>query len=126
VEGEGESAYISNPGTTVPRISSTDANGNGVRHSSKFIEDGSYLRVKNLQLAYSLPKNFLGFQNVVQGARVAFGVQNLATFTKYKGMDPEVGAYVGNNVSATTQSIGLDYGRYPLTRMYTFNIGIDF
>jgi hypothetical protein len=62
----------------------------------------------------------------VQGARVAFGVQNLATFTKYKGMDPEVGAYVGNNVSATTQSIGLDYGRYPLTRMYTFNIGIDF
>ncbi|MDO1447077.1 TonB-dependent receptor [Rhodocytophaga aerolata] len=126
VEGEGTSAYISNPGTTVPRITSTDANGNGVRHSSKFIEDGSYVRVKNLQLSYNLPKSLLGVQNVVQGARVSFGIQNLATFTKYKGMDPEVGAYVGNNVSATTQSIGLDYGRYPLTRMYTFNIGIDF
>ncbi|MBD0258003.1 MAG: SusC/RagA family TonB-linked outer membrane protein, partial [Cytophagales bacterium] len=118
--------YLANPGATVPRISSTDPNGNGSRLSSKFVEDGSYLRVKNLQLSYNMPRTLLGKQNVVQGARFSFGVQNLATFTKYKGMDPEVGAYVGNNVSATSQSIGLDYGRYPLTRMYTFSVGVDF
>ena len=53
-------------------------------------------------------------------------MQNLATFTKYKGMDPEVGAYVGRDVSAASQSIGLDFGRYPLTRMYTVSVGIDF
>jgi len=65
-------------------------------------------------------------QNVIRSARVSLGIQNLFTWTKYKGFDPEVGAYVGNNVSASDQLIGVDYGRYPLTRMYTVNVGIDF
>ena len=63
---------------------------------------------------------------VLQGARLAIGVQNLATFTKYKGYDPEVGAYVGQNVQAGDQLIGVDAGRYPLTRVFTFNLGVDF
>ncbi len=127
VETDGEgNAYIANPGTSVPRISGSDVNGNGSRLSSRFVEDGSYVRIKNVQLSYNVPGSLLGKQKVVQGARFSLGVQNLATFTKYKGMDPEVGAYVGNNVSATSQSIGLDFGRYPLTRMYTFSFGIDF
>ena len=118
--------YITNPGTEVPRITVTDLNGNGERISDKFVEDGSYIRLKNLQIGYQVPERLLSNQSVIRSARISLGVQNLFTWTKYKGFDPEVGAYVGNNVTATDQLIGVDYGRYPLTRMYTVNVGIDF
>ena len=125
MDGSGN-PFISNPGTEIPRITVTDINGNGERISDKFVEDGSYIRLKNLQIGYQVPENLLSNQNVIRSARVSLGVQNLFTWTKYKGFDPEVGAYVGNNVSASDQLIGVDYGRYPLTRMYTVNVGIDF
>ncbi|WP_343853243.1 TonB-dependent receptor [Algoriphagus jejuensis] len=118
--------YLSNPEATIPRITATDLNGNGTRISDRFVEDGSYIRIKNIQLAYAFPSSLMGKQKVIQGARLSAGIQNAFTFTKYKGYDPEVGAYVGNNVSAANQLIGVDYGRYPLTRMYTFSLGIDF
>ena len=101
-------------------------NGNGKRFTQNFVEDGSYIRIKNIQLGYNLPKSVLNKLSVVQGIRVAVGVQNLATFTKYKGYDPEVGAYVGRDVAADQQAIGVDYGRYPLTPTYTFSVGVDF
>lgn len=118
--------FISNPETDIPRITATDLNGNGTRISDKFIEDGSYVRIKNINLSYSVPAELLGKQNVVRSLKLAFGVQNAFTFTKYKGYDPEVGASVGNNVQANSQLIGVDYGRYPQTRMYTFSLGVDF
>jgi TonB-linked SusC/RagA family outer membrane protein len=125
LDGSGN-PFIANPGTEIPRITVTDLNGNGERISDKFVEDGSYIRLKNLQIGYQVPENLLSNQNVIRSARISLGVQNLFTWTKYKGFDPEVGAYVGNNVSASDQLIGVDYGRYPLTRMYTVNVGIDF
>jgi len=125
LDGSGN-PFISNPGTEIPRITVTDINGNGERISDKFVEDGSYIRLKNLQIGYQVPERLLTNQNVIRSARVSLGIQNLFTWTKYKGFDPEVGAYVGNNVSASDQLIGVDYGRYPLTRMYTVNVGIDF
>lgn len=118
--------FIANAGTDVPRITGTDLNGNGTRISDKFVEDGSYVRVKNINLSYVVPNELLGKQNVVRGLKLAVGVQNAFTFTKYKGYDPEVGASIGNNVSAGNQLIGVDYGRYPQTRMYTFSLGVDF
>ena len=118
--------FIANAGTEVPRLTGTDLNGNGTRISDKFVEDGSYVRVKNINLSYVVPTELLGKQNVVRGLKLAVGVQNAFTFTKYKGYDPEVGASVGNNVSAGNQLIGVDYGRYPQTRMYTFSLGVDF
>lgn len=121
-----DNPVISNPETDIPRITVTDLNGNGIRITDKFVEDGSYIRLKNLQIGYQFPTEFLSSQNVVRGARISLGVQNVLTWTKYTGFDPEVGAYVGNNVSASDQLIGVDYGRYPLTRMYTINVGIDF
>jgi hypothetical protein len=57
--------------------------------------------------------------------RVAVSGQNLAKITNYKGYDPEVGAYVGGSYSGDNM-IGVDYGRYPLTRMYSFNINVEF
>ena len=55
-----------------------------------------------------------------------FSAQNLATITHYKGYDPEVGAYVGRDASSGNQAIGLDFGRYPLTPVYTFNLLLNF
>jgi hypothetical protein len=126
LQGEGNDTRLSNPGTDVPRITAGDVNGNGRRFTDKFVEDGSYLRIKNVSLSYSLPASLLGKQPVVKGAQFTVGVQNLATFTRYKGYDPEVGAYVGREVAADRQTIGVDYGRYPLTPVYTFSVGIDF
>lgn len=126
ITGDAADPRIENAGTNVARISGSNANGNGLRITDKFVEDGSYIRIKSLNLGYSVPKIILARQGFVQGARVALGMQNLATFTKYKGMDPEVGAYVGRDASSSNQSIGLDFGRYPLTRMYTFSVDISF
>ncbi|WP_026462237.1 SusC/RagA family TonB-linked outer membrane protein [Adhaeribacter aquaticus] len=126
VGGDANNPQLLNPGTDVPRISSTNVNGNGQRITSKFVEDGSYLRVKNIQLGYNLPNTLLARQKAVQGVRLAVGVQNIYTFTKYSGYDPEVGAYVGRDAQVNSQTIGADYGRYPLTPMYTFSLGVDF
>lgn len=118
--------YLENPETDIPRISSTNVNGNADRFTDKFVEDGSYIRIKNVQLAYTFPSSLINQQSVIRGLRLAAGVQNLATFTKYKGYDPEVGAYVGRDVAADSQAIGVDYGRYPLTPVYTFSVNVNF
>lgn len=117
---------LANPGTDIPRISSTNTNGNAERFTDKFVEDGSYIRVKNIQLSYNLPSGILSKQNVIQGLRVSVGAQNLFTLTNYTGYDPEVGAYVGRDVAADNQAIGVDFGRYPITPTYTFSVGVNF
>ena len=59
-------------------------------------------------------------------AKIIFSVQNVATLTGYKGFDPEVGAYVGRDASSGNQAQGLDYGRYPLTPIYSVNLVLNF
>ncbi|CCH51226.1 TonB-dependent receptor plug [Fibrisoma limi BUZ 3] len=115
-----------NPDADRPRITGSDANGNANRATQDYVEDGSYIRVKNIQLGYNLPKSLVSRQKVVQGVRVTAGVQNAFTFTKYTGYDPEVGAFVGSGSNPAQSVIGVDYGRYPLTRMYTVSVGVDF
>lgn len=117
---------LQNPGTNVPRIVGSDLNGNGNRFTNLYVEDGSYIRIKNVQLGYNIPGAWLRQQNVVKGIRLTVGAQNLFTFTKYKGFDPEVGAYLGKEVQLNSQLIAVDAGRYPLTRLYTASIGVDF
>jgi TonB-dependent starch-binding outer membrane protein SusC len=119
--------YLTNPGTDVPRIiNGNDVNGNYARNSSKWVEDGSFVRLKNISLSYNVPNSLVAKQKVVKSIRATIGAQNLATITNYSGFDPEVGSYVGRDASATNQAIGLDYGRYPLTPIYTFSIGVNF
>jgi hypothetical protein len=65
-------------------------------------------------------------QKLVKGIRATFGAQNLATITGYSGFDPEVGAYTGANAGGGGGAIGLDYGRYPLTPIYTFSVNVNF
>jgi TonB-linked SusC/RagA family outer membrane protein len=118
--------YLLNPDTKVNRISSSSVNGNYDRLTDKYLEDASYLRVKNITINYNLPMSLLGKQNVVRGMRVGVSMQNVFTITGYSGYDPEIGAYVGPNAGVAQGFIGVDYGRYPLTPVYAFNVGIDF
>jgi hypothetical protein len=124
--GDDSKPYLTNPNTTIPRIAGNDVNGNGDRFTNNFVEDGSFIRIKNVQLGYNLPRTLLRQQNIVKAVRLTVGVQNLATFTKYKGYDPEVGAYLGKEVQLSSQLIGVDAGRYPLTRLYSAGVAVDF
>ena len=83
-KGEGTS-------NTIPRASRDDPNGNN-RYSDRWIEKGDFMRIKNLQLGYTIPaKAFTGaLKDILSGSRIYLGVNNLATFTKYKGYEPEV------------------------------------
>jgi len=110
-------AYVLNPGGRIQRITSNGANDNG-KATQWYVEDGSYLRIKNVQLSYNIPAKLV--QRIsLEGVRISAGVQNLFTFTNYSGYDPEVGTYNGSLT-------GVDYGRYPSTRMYTANLQINF
>jgi TonB-linked SusC/RagA family outer membrane protein len=118
--------YITNAGATLPRITNSNINGNWSKFSDMWVEDGSYIKVKNISLAYNVPNSLIKKQSFVTGVRVMLSAQNLFTLTHYTGYDPEVGAYVGKDASASNQAIGMDNGRYPLTRMYSFNIAVNF
>ncbi|MET0635320.1 MAG: TonB-dependent receptor [Chitinophagaceae bacterium] len=119
---------IANPGNNVPRLTGAQrANDNNYNVINSFwVEDGSFVRIKNISLSYNIPSSFISKQKLVRGARATISAQNIATFTKYTGYDPEVGASVGGPVNQGNQAIGLDYGRYPLTPIYTFSLGVNF
>lgn len=109
--------FVSNPETTVPRITSSDPNNNQ-RLSDRFVEDGSYVRLKNLTFGFTLPPNLLNRFNL-RTMRVYFSGENLFTLTGYSGYDPEVGSQVQDPLL-----IGVDNGRYPSQRIFTFGINI--
>ncbi len=114
---EGSTSDISN--VYLACFSSLDGNGNN-RMSDRWIEDGSYLRIQNISLAYNFPTKWLK-KCYLQRAKLYVNVQNVYTFTKYSGYDPEIGAY---NQSALLQNI--DRGRYPTPRTYTLGLNLAF
>ncbi|MCL6261171.1 TonB-dependent receptor [Aquiflexum sp. TKW24L] len=111
-----------NTNTNVPRAVSGDPNRNA-RASSRFVEDGSYMRVKNIILGYTIPAATLNSitNGYVSRIRVYLLTQNPLTFTKYTGYDPEIAVRTGVNSSLGT---GIDYGQFPAAR--TFIGGIQF
>jgi TonB-linked SusC/RagA family outer membrane protein len=119
---------LSNPGTRVPRISNNQvsADNNFGRITDRFLEDGSYVRLKNISLTYNVPASVIGYTKVIKGLRATIGVQNIYTWTNYSGYDPEVGAYVGQGSAGNNQAIGIDFGRYPITPMYTATVNVNF
>ena len=110
---------VSNPSAKLPRATTGDPNDND-RLSDRYIEDGSYLRVKNITLGYTFPKNCLQKANI-EALRVQVNIQNLLTFTKYTGYDPEIGAS-----TASANVMGLDNGRYPSPTVYSLGVNISF
>jgi TonB-dependent starch-binding outer membrane protein SusC len=119
-------AILENPGTRIPRMSGGNKNNNFDRHTDKWVEDGSYVRLKNISLFYTIPSNIVDKAKVLERVRVGVSAQNLFTITDYSGYDPEIGAYVGPNADTYNAAVGVDYGRYPITPVYSFNVGIEF
>jgi TonB-linked SusC/RagA family outer membrane protein len=121
-------AILSNPGTRVPRISNNQlsADNNFGKITDRFLEDGSYLRLKNISLSYNIPSKILGYAKVIKGLKATIAVQNIYTWTKYTGYDPEIGAYVGTGSAGNNQASGIDFGRYPITPMYTATLNVNF
>ncbi len=110
---------IANPGAKLPRATTGDPNENS-RLSDRYIEDGSYVRLKNITLGYTFPKAWL--QKVkIDNLRAQVNIQNLYTLTKYTGYDPEIGAS-----TASVNVMGLDNGRYPSPTVYSFGLNITF
>ncbi|HEY1114534.1 MAG TPA: SusC/RagA family TonB-linked outer membrane protein, partial [Chitinophagaceae bacterium] len=104
------------PGSTndarYPRYSFTDANSN-IRVSDRYVEDGSFVKIKNLQLGYNFPKSLTG--KVFSNLRAYVQVKNAFTFTEYTGYDPEIPGGILNT--------GIDRGAYPQARTYA--VGLD-
>jgi TonB-linked SusC/RagA family outer membrane protein len=108
-----------------PRAIVTDPNNNS-RISDWWLEDGSYLRFKNVQLGYSIPASLLEKVNM-SSFRIYIAAQNLFTFTRYTGLDPEVGTVDHTtNVGAPTLNVGVDDGIYPQARTFSVGIQVDF
>ncbi|MEO0898583.1 MAG: TonB-dependent receptor [Bacteroidota bacterium] len=108
-----------NPSTTTPRATGPDPNDNR-RISDRFIEDGSFLRVKNLTLGYTFPTAWLEKVRL-QYVRVYAGAQNYFTWTKYSGYDPDIGSFNQNPLIN-----GVDNGRYPISKSLTAGVSLKF
>ncbi len=113
--------YVTNPDDTrMPALQASDANANYTRISDLLIEDASYIRLQNLSIGYSFPRQWIE-KIQLTNARVYANIQNLFTITKYEGMDPEIGAMYGDALMS-----GVDYGRYPSPRIFTFGLNVSF
>jgi len=100
-----------------PRITHVDVNNNLKTPSDFYVEDGSYVRLKNISLGYTLPAT-LTKQIKVAKVRVYVAGENMLTFTKYPGFEPEIGGHLWN--------AGVDTGIYPQPRTVTGGVNITF
>lgn len=106
-----------NASSNTPRVIASDPNKNG-RFSDRYVEDGSYLRIRNIQLGYTLPTSFVNKLDI-QGFRIYVSCDNLYTWTNYSGYDPEV---AGNN----DLGAGVDIATYPIPRTLTMGVNVTF
>lgn len=115
-----------NRNASLPILDARDNISNGVSHNY-YIEDGSYLRAKNIQLGYTLPASILKKVKIEQ-LRVYIQATNLFTITKYSGLDPDImnATFDEGNDPAVDLNKGVDYGFYPNARGLTFGLSLTF
>lgn len=120
-----------NPSNRYARVNyNDDVSANNVA-SSIYVENGSYLRLRNVTLGYTLPSN-VAKKLTMSRVRMYLAAQNLFTFTKYSGLDPEIGQPTGtdpnnNNASSNNATAsGVDVGTYPSSRFFTFGLNVTF
>ena len=106
-----------------PRLSWSAAQNNK-QPSTRFLEDGSYLRLKNLQVGYSFSNSLLSSMKI-SSARFFISVQNVFTITKYTGQDPEMGVS-SNGAGDGVRAVGIDWGTYPSARTLTVGANLNF
>ncbi len=119
-----ENAWTSgNQSTDYPRV----GNSSFREISSRFVEDGSYVRLKNVAIGYNLPQNIIE-KFGIEKLRLSVSAQNLLTFTNYSGLDPEVNYYgaSGNNNTSSNTVRGFDFGNYPTLRSVSFSLNLTF
>ena len=116
-----DNVRVSNASTKTPRATINDPNDND-RISSRYVEDGSYIRLKNITIGYTFPKALISKWNI-ENLRFYVNIQNLYTLTKYSGYDPEVGASTQDSTGLT---YGLDNGRYPSPTTYSCGLNLTF
>jgi hypothetical protein len=109
--------------TDIPKASVNNTDNS--RISTRFVENGSYLRVKTATLSYNLPKTIAAKLRLASIRFYATG-ENLFTFTKYSGFDPEVNAFTSGSSANTNGGFGIDYGTYPQTRNLIFGLNASF
>lgn len=122
--------YYNNAWTTTnasDRYARIDANefNTNTRPSDVYVEDGSYLRLRNISLGYTIPESRLQKLNITK-VRVYFTAQNLFTLTKYTGLDPEIGIPQDTNGNRLPTASGVDVGTYPSSQFYTLGVNVTF
>lgn len=105
-------------GAVYPRITNSSSNNN-MRSSSFYVEDGSYLRLQNIQIGYTIPASVCQKSKLFSSCRFYVSGQNVFTLTGYSGLDPELGINSPLNM-------GVDATRYPTSRTFTFGVNLQF
>ena len=109
-----------NPDSSIPQVSTVNSNDE-LRPSTYFVEDGSYLRLKNLQIGYNVPLK----ASFMESLRVYFQAQNLLTLTDYEGIDPEVSLESFSSPNRNLD-LGVDRGIYPNSRTFLVGVNVQF
>lgn len=113
-----------NPSNTYSRAVIEDVNQNN-RVSDYFVEDGSFLRLRNIQLAYNFPKKIIEKISLTNAKFYVSG-QNIITITDYSGLDPEIGTVSDIDGNSGVQTRGIDFGAYPTTPTFTVGLNLNF
>jgi TonB-dependent starch-binding outer membrane protein SusC len=124
LDADGNVIYAQNRHTAYPATNFAGNNIDQREGHNGFVEDGSYLRVKNLSLGYFIPKKYLTRINL-QSVKVYLSATNLWTLTNYSGFDPEVSSVSGTGIESNL-GIGIDSGSYPQARTITAGINMTF
>jgi hypothetical protein len=109
---------------TYARLDDADPNDNFTNPSNFYLQNGAFLRLRTVQIGYNVPRQYL--QHIgVQNVRIFIGGNNLYTFTKYQGYDPEIG---GNQAKSegNANNYGVDNVIYPTARSYTVGLNVGF
>lgn len=118
-----------NTNTDVPRyVTGTDLNNTGWAITDRWLENGSYFRLKTLELGYTLPKAWTS-KALLQSVRIYTAMDNLFTITSYKGYTPDLGVNSGDGATGQSDNVmtrGCDDGRYPSARSFTFGLQVNF
>lgn len=115
-----------NQNSDIPRFSKTDGADNSLAYTDRWLEDGSYFRLKTLDVGYTLPKKLLK-KIKIENIRIYTSMENLFTLSKYSGYSPDLGESGSVDIGANYNvfSRGIDQGRYPLPRTISFGIQVS-
>ena len=116
------SFWPANPTASVPDLRQAD-NSKNYRASDFYVKNGSYMRLKDVRLSYNVPQHLVSKLHL-QGLQAYISAYNLLTFTKYNGLDPEVGRNSGSE--SNNLYMGVDHGNYPQARNFTFGLNLTF